>query len=226
MSTAVTESLTAMERSDLVHLESTIEHGLQTFVEVGEALAKIRDARLYKEDYDTFEAYLSERWGLSRKRGYDLISASRTAVSVSQICDTPPTTESHAAALSGLPADEAADVMRKAHDATDGKVTAKAIKEARKPAPEPEPEPEPETVDAEVIEDEPVNVNRETGEVIDAPPPERSGVTRWSTTIQNISATIPMEKLTQEELLELEGAVQYLRNYIKGEIVTRERKAP
>lgn len=36
-------------------LEQVIERGLQTFVEVGNAIREIRDSRLYKDEYGTFE---------------------------------------------------------------------------------------------------------------------------------------------------------------------------
>lgn len=48
--------------SDIIHVarsleenEAIIERGLATFVEVGTALAEIRDNRLYRESHGTFE---------------------------------------------------------------------------------------------------------------------------------------------------------------------------
>jgi hypothetical protein len=76
--------LTAPERQRLAELEAVIERGLDTFAEVGRALLEIRDARLYRETHATFEAYLRERWGMSRQRGYQLMDAAR----VSTIVDT------------------------------------------------------------------------------------------------------------------------------------------
>jgi Domain of unknown function (DUF4326) len=45
--------------------EQVIEAGLQTFYEVGRALAYIRDTELYRAGYITFHSYLKERWGFS-----------------------------------------------------------------------------------------------------------------------------------------------------------------
>ena len=56
-------ALTASQQARLATLEAIVERGLDTFVQVGLALAEIRDARLYKQRYGTFEAYCSERWG-------------------------------------------------------------------------------------------------------------------------------------------------------------------
>ncbi len=57
----------------LLECERVIERGLNTFVEVGAALLEIRDGRLYKNDYSTFEDYCRERWGFTRMRATQLI---------------------------------------------------------------------------------------------------------------------------------------------------------
>jgi len=54
-------------RRDLQRLETQIENGLQTFLQVGLALKEIRDSGLYKE-FGTFEQYVSKRWELSSRR--------------------------------------------------------------------------------------------------------------------------------------------------------------
>jgi hypothetical protein len=47
----------------LAELERVMERGLQTFVEVGKALADIRDGELYRgQGYATFEDYCQQRW--------------------------------------------------------------------------------------------------------------------------------------------------------------------
>lgn len=63
----------------LAELEEVVERGLSTFVEVGNALMEIRDARLYRATHPTFEAYCRERWGFSRSHGYRLIRAAELA---------------------------------------------------------------------------------------------------------------------------------------------------
>jgi hypothetical protein len=82
-------ALMPAESSRLVELEQVVAAGLQTFVEVGLALAEIRDRRLYRETYGTFEAYLDERWGMTRQRGYQLIDGARVAEAVSTVVDIP-----------------------------------------------------------------------------------------------------------------------------------------
>ena len=59
-------ALSDEEQHDLAGCEAVIERGLKTFREVGAALTEIRDARLYRGGYDTFEDYLSARWAMQR----------------------------------------------------------------------------------------------------------------------------------------------------------------
>ena len=54
--------------ADLTVCEQIIERGLGTFVEVGQALVRIRNGRLYRADFPTFETYCESRWSMSRRR--------------------------------------------------------------------------------------------------------------------------------------------------------------
>lgn len=68
-------SLTQADTARLKELESVIERGRKTFIEVGYVLAEIRDLRLYRQTHATFEAYCAEHWGWTRQRSYQLINA-------------------------------------------------------------------------------------------------------------------------------------------------------
>lgn len=132
MSNDLASQLHPDEAARLAELEEVVTDGLNTFVTVGRALAEIRDSRLYRTTHHTFEAYCQQQWGLSRPRAYELINAAAVTEAVSAMADTPtPTNERQARQLTGLPAETAAEVMRKAHDDSDGKVTASAIRQAR-----------------------------------------------------------------------------------------------
>jgi hypothetical protein len=67
---AAGEQLSSIERTRFCELEGIIQRGLSTFVEVAQALVEIRDKRLYRQFYPTFEAYCRTRWhfGSSRAR--------------------------------------------------------------------------------------------------------------------------------------------------------------
>jgi hypothetical protein len=68
-------SLTQADTERLKELESVIERGTKTFIEVGYALAEIRDQRLYRQTHATFETYCAEQWGWTRQRSYQLMNA-------------------------------------------------------------------------------------------------------------------------------------------------------
>jgi hypothetical protein len=65
-STGPDNNLNSTEMENLDRLEAVAQRGLHTYAEVREALAEIRDAQLYRKTHRTFDAYLSERWGIDR----------------------------------------------------------------------------------------------------------------------------------------------------------------
>lgn len=136
-------TLTAAEVDYLAQCEETISHGLQTFIEVGTALAMIRDNRLYRAEHATFEAYCADRWGFTDRRARQLIDAAAIGTMV------PVESERQARELARIPEAERAEVWRQTVERTDGKPTAAAIRETyertQTPAPMPEPEPEAST---------------------------------------------------------------------------------
>lgn len=75
----MTGEVISMEESrDLTRLETIVASGLQTFVEVGEALAEIRDRKLYRIEHATFDDYLETKWRMSRSWACRQIQAAET----------------------------------------------------------------------------------------------------------------------------------------------------
>jgi hypothetical protein len=133
--------LSRAEADVLADCEQKIATGLQTFVEVGNALATIRDNRLYRADHETFEAYCQERWNIKRSYAYSLMSAADV---VSAIADTglpAPANEGQARELARVPEPERSDVWREVQDRTEGKPTAAAIAEVRREREQPQDSP-------------------------------------------------------------------------------------
>ena len=130
--------LTKTETSELNLLERVIERGRQTFMEVGNALAKIRDARLYRSNHKTFEEYCQDRWNFSKTHANRLLIAAQvvermTPIGVkdnlSPIGDKPelplPIKESQARPLAALPPEKQRAAWQEAvATAPAGKVTA------------------------------------------------------------------------------------------------------
>lgn len=119
--------LTTIETEKLTELETVIEHGLQTFVEVGNALMEIRDKRLYLVVHDTFENYCRDRWGFTRMRASQLISAVEVVQNVNRGLQIPQN-ERQARALVGLAPEHQIEVWEAAADtAPNGNITAAHI---------------------------------------------------------------------------------------------------
>lgn len=68
-------TLTKPQGDLLKHCEGIIEKGAKHFIEVGRALATIRDERLYKATHKSFERYCQERWDFGRSYACRLIQA-------------------------------------------------------------------------------------------------------------------------------------------------------
>jgi hypothetical protein len=65
-----------IDQEDLVNLERAVRQGLQVFYRVGEALAEIRDRKLYKQHgFTDFRDYLREYWNMNKSRAYQLIES-------------------------------------------------------------------------------------------------------------------------------------------------------
>ena len=92
---------TELSTMNLSELESIVERGLASFIEVGNALIEIRDAKMYGSEYSNFEDYCDKRFGISRGRAYQLIAATKTVENLSTIVSASllPVTETHVRAL-------------------------------------------------------------------------------------------------------------------------------
>lgn len=116
--------ISGAEADRLLALEVTIERGLYTFVDVGNALLEIRDSRLYRSTHSTFEDYCRERWGFNRAHAYRMIEAASVAGNLSPNGDIP-LVESQLRPLTRLAPDEQRIVWQQAVEtAPNGKVTA------------------------------------------------------------------------------------------------------
>jgi len=123
---------TEVDARHLAALESVIARGVQTFAEVGNALAEIRDGRLYRETHATFEAYCADRWGWTRRVGYQYIEAAQVAGNVYSSTQTPPSL-TQARQLATLAPDEQRNVAAGIDFATaEVLARARAIKSERR----------------------------------------------------------------------------------------------
>jgi hypothetical protein len=100
--------LTTFEKSRKAELESVIEGGLEEFLRVGAALAELRNKRLYRTEFSTFELYCRNKFGLARSRADQLIRSADVAQSLIESGCALPTnvTEAVIRPLASLPDDD------------------------------------------------------------------------------------------------------------------------
>jgi DNA N-6-adenine-methyltransferase (Dam). len=114
----------------LLECERVIERGLNTFVEVGAALLEIRDSRLYKDNYSTFESYCQERWGMSKQHAFRLMDGVEVIRNLSPMGDFLPSSERQIRPLVGLPQEQQFQVWQQVvNTAPEGKITSSFVQE-------------------------------------------------------------------------------------------------
>ena len=135
--------LNVTETGRLAELETIIEQGLTTFIEVGNALLEIRDTHLYRRQYATFEEYCRQRWGLRRSRAYQLMAAAEVVenLKMSTIVDIP-ANEAQVRSLARLAPDQQRQVWEQAvSTAPNGRLTARHVEQTAQQLAEPEAPP-------------------------------------------------------------------------------------
>ena len=133
-----TDLLTTSERGLLTSYETVVQQGLDSFVEVGNALAAIRDGRLYRESHQTFEAYCVERWNLSKSRAYQFLRGAEVVERLAECTtvDVMPDNEAQVRPLASLTEEQQAEAWKEAVESApvddDGQpqVTAKHVEAA------------------------------------------------------------------------------------------------
>jgi hypothetical protein len=124
------EGLTTIETKNLIELEMVIQKHLSAFYEVGFALMQIRDNKLYRVTYRTFEQYCKDRWGFNRDYANKLIRASDTYSNLDTTVSIP---ERTIRPLTSLTPERQREVYQQAVEtAPNGKVTSGWIKQVIK----------------------------------------------------------------------------------------------
>ena len=122
------------ESKRLAELEKVIARGKQTFVEVGLALAEIRDLRLYKREYGSFSEYCREKWGWERRYTDYVIAGAEAVKSLPEKVSTAVLTLAGARELARVPTEQRGEIVQ-AIAAEGQPVTAPAIKRRLPPPP-------------------------------------------------------------------------------------------
>lgn len=143
----LTPLMSAVDSQRLVVLEAVVSTGLHAFVEVGKALAEIRDSKLYRLDYSNFKDYCSEVWGLEERRAYQILEASEVVEGLQKLKNfSVLPNESQARVLKSIPAETRPEIWETTLQLTGNKPTARVVEQVAAPV---QPEPEITPVDCD-----------------------------------------------------------------------------
>ena len=116
------------EREILQKHETTIKKGLNTFVEVGQALLEIRENKLYRIEYNTFEEYCQEKWQMPSRVARRLISSKKTMDNLGPV-GPKPTSERQVRPLTSLEPEVQNAAWQETVEKHGDKITAKKVQE-------------------------------------------------------------------------------------------------
>jgi hypothetical protein len=130
-----TQGLTGLspEESKLLdECEKVITKHFAAFFEVGSALLRIREGKLYRAESSTFEEYCRKRWGMGRFNAYRQMQAAGVMKNLLTMVNTPPPeSERQVRPLVGMKPEAAGRVWKTAVQKAGGeKVTGEMVKEA------------------------------------------------------------------------------------------------
>jgi len=104
--------------TDLHALESIITNGRRTFLEVGTALIRIREAKLYKMTHSSWESWCQDKWWASKRHADRQIAAVQLVMESNRLGHDVPTAE-HARELARAPVEARHLVVAEAQSAAE-----------------------------------------------------------------------------------------------------------
>lgn len=120
--------ITFAEKSRFEKLRKQIKDGLSNALSIGLALMEIRDKKLYRSEFSTFEEFHRTEYQIEKSQAYRLIGAAEIKTSPS---GGSLTNERQARALAKVPEEKREEVLEKAKES--GSITAASIEAASKP---------------------------------------------------------------------------------------------
>lgn len=144
----MSKELTVAEQSRLKSLEAKVDAGITSSLSAGDALRQIRDEKLYRQDYRSFDDYLQERWGCGKRYAYRIISAFEVREKLPEPVASKLRTEGQLRPLTDVPDSKLEEVLDRAIEMADGApMTSGLLKRAKAEVIEPELKPVDEAAD-------------------------------------------------------------------------------
>jgi hypothetical protein len=115
-----TIALSRSEKTRLAELELLLK---DAFYRAGQALKEIRDSRLYRDEYATFEDYCRDKWDIARNYANKVIAASEVVKNLSTTGTHTPSSERQARPFTSLPPDQQIDAWQEVVNTAQGRIT-------------------------------------------------------------------------------------------------------
>lgn len=148
-------TLPVEEAEELYVIEEIVKKALKSFEEVGLALKRVRDKKLYRANFNSFDEYIKTRWGFELRYAQRMVKAAEITdclrrATVGEAAPGPqivlPPSERHARPLGELPQDQRPTAWAEAvRTAPPGKLTVKHVEQTvkrilgKQPTPHPQP---------------------------------------------------------------------------------------
>ena len=202
--------LTGEEIDDRQQLEAVIKKSFTSFLLVGKALVEIRDRKLWRDGFTSFNAYCAEKWGFKKANANFLIQSAEVAGALSEKSANRLANSKQARTLGKVPAPDRERVLEAASQqaATEGRpMTSQDITNA---ATEQEP---PVDIESTVIESQPVTPTDTAPAPESAPAEPRV----WPEAEFKKTVTIILTEYQHEGgAVELTRSAQFLRDWAKS----------
>lgn len=126
-------SLTPDERAALARLEAKVQAGVSAtmaMIDAGKALAEIRSRQLFRDSAATWDAYVTDRFRMTRRRADQIVAFAGLQATLEETgTRVPELSEKAARPLVGLSPETVAEVVAEAASSSEG-VTASSIRKA------------------------------------------------------------------------------------------------
>lgn len=125
--------LSVAEQSRLEELTAVVDRHLKSFVEVGRALAEIKQLQLWRGSHESFPHFCRDKWDLGQSHAYRMIDASFVVENLSPIGERfLPQNESQVRPLTEFSKPEQLEIWGAVCEAVgpEGKITASVVAEA------------------------------------------------------------------------------------------------
>jgi truncated hemoglobin YjbI len=128
MSLKILKPLSDGEEFELTDCEEKIEANLSGFWDCLFSFSKIRELKLWRKHYESFEEYCEQRWDITSRRMNQLIKAHEVKTSLPKEFAKLITNAAQAAAVANVPEEQREEVLEEA--SRNGDITANGITEA------------------------------------------------------------------------------------------------